>query len=65
VAQQLGLLASLPSVAVTTLIALGVIPATIGLALACAALLLLLNRLGWRLVSAIFDRERLVTGVRA
>jgi ABC-type transport system involved in multi-copper enzyme maturation permease subunit len=65
VAQQLGLLASLPSVAVTTLIALGVIPATPGVAFACAALLLLLNRLGWRLVSAMFDRERLVTGARA
>ncbi len=65
IAQQLGLLASLPSIAVTTLIALGVIPATIGLALAYGALLVLLNRLGWRFVSAIFDRERLVTGTRA
>jgi len=64
VAQQLGLLASLPSVAVTTLIALNVIHATLGLALGGAAALLLLNRLGWRITSAMFDRERLITGAR-
>jgi len=65
VAQQLGLIASLPTVAITTLLALGAIPATLGFAVGFAALLLLGNRLGWRLVSAVFDRERLVTGVRA
>jgi len=58
--QQLALLAGLPSVAVTTLLAYGVIPATIGIALVSAAVLLILNRLGWRMVSALFDRERLV-----
>jgi ABC-type transport system involved in multi-copper enzyme maturation permease subunit len=65
VAQQLGTLASLPSVAVTTLIALNVIHPTLGLALALAAALVLANRLGWRIVSAMFDRERLVTGTRS
>jgi ABC-type transport system involved in multi-copper enzyme maturation permease subunit len=65
VAQQLGTLASLPSVAVTTLIALNVIHPTLGLALAFAAALLLANRVGWRIVSAMFDRERLVTGTRS
>jgi hypothetical protein len=65
VAQQLGALASLPSIAVTTLVALNVIHATLGLALALGALLLLADRLGWRIVSAMFDRERLVTGTRA
>jgi ABC-type transport system involved in multi-copper enzyme maturation permease subunit len=64
VAQQLGMLASLPSVAVTTLIAYNVIPPTLGLALAAAAALLILNRLGWRITSAAFDRERLITGTR-
>jgi ABC-type transport system involved in multi-copper enzyme maturation permease subunit len=64
VAQQLGLLASLPSVAVTTLIALNVIHATLGLALGGAAVLLVLNGLGWRVTSAAFDRERLITGTR-
>jgi hypothetical protein len=52
VAQQLGMLASLPSVAVTSLIAFNVIPATLGLAVGSAAALLLLNRLGWRITLA-------------
>lgn len=64
VAQQLGILASLPTVAVTTLIAYNVIHATLGLALALAALLLLANRLGWRITSAMFDRERLITSTK-
>jgi ABC-type transport system involved in multi-copper enzyme maturation permease subunit len=64
VAQQLGLLANLPSVAVTTLLALGVIHPTLALALGGAVLLLVLNRLGWRATSAILDRERLITGTR-
>jgi ABC-type Na+ efflux pump permease subunit len=62
VAQQLGMLASLPSVAVTTLIAYDFIHATLGLALGFAVLLLVLDGLGWRMVSASFERERLVTG---
>ena len=61
VAQQLASLAGLPSIAVTTLIALNVIPATLGLALVAAAALLVLNRLGWRITTAMFDRERLIT----
>jgi ABC-type transport system involved in multi-copper enzyme maturation permease subunit len=64
VAQQLGLLASLPSVAVTSLVALNVIHPTLGFAVAAAAALLVLNGLGWRITSAAFDRERLVTGTR-
>jgi ABC-2 type transport system permease protein len=65
VAQQLATLASLPTVAVTTLIALNVIHATTGLAVGLGAALLIANRVGWRVVSAMFDRERLVTGGRA
>jgi ABC-type transport system involved in multi-copper enzyme maturation permease subunit len=64
VAQQLASLASLPSVAVTTLVALNVIKASLGTALVAAAALLLLNRIGWRVASATFDRERLITGTR-
>jgi hypothetical protein len=64
VAGQLSLLASLPSVAVTTLIALNVIPATRGLALGGAAVLLVLDMVGWRMTSAAFDRERLITSTR-
>lgn len=62
VAQQLGMLASLPSVAVTTLIAYDVIHATLGLAVGSLVLLVVLDGLGWRIVSAAFERERLVTG---
>jgi ABC-2 type transport system permease protein len=62
VAQQLGLLASLPAVVVTSLIAFDVIPATLGLALGLGAALLVLDASGWRIVSAMFDRERLITG---
>jgi ABC-type transport system involved in multi-copper enzyme maturation permease subunit len=64
VAQQLGLLANLPSVAVTTLVAFNVIHASRVVAIGAAILLLVLNRLGWRVTSALFDRERLVTGTR-
>ncbi len=64
VAQQLGILANLPSVAVTTLLAYNVIHPTLAIALGGAVLLLVLNRLGWRVTSALFDRERLITGTR-
>lgn len=58
---QLALLVSLPSVAVTTLIAFNVIPASRPVVLAFGAGTLVLVRLGWRVASAIFDRERLIT----
>jgi len=64
VAQQLGILANLPSVAVTTLLAYNVIHPTLAIALGGAVLLLVLNRLGWRVTSALFDRERLITSTR-
>jgi ABC-type transport system involved in multi-copper enzyme maturation permease subunit len=64
VAQQFGILANLPSVAVTTLLAFNVIHPTLALAVGGAVLLLVLNRLGWRATSALFDRERLITGTR-
>jgi ABC-2 type transport system permease protein len=64
VAQQLGTLASLPAVAVVALTAYNVIHATLGLALGLGVALLILDGLGWRITSAAFDRERLVTGSR-
>jgi len=59
-----GVLASLPSVVVTSLIAFNVIRPSLVVALAGAVVLLVLNRLGWRITSAMFDRERLITGTR-
>ena len=56
---------SLPTVAVTTLVAFNVIPATLGVAIGLGTALLLLVGLGWRIASAIFDRERLITSTTA
>lgn len=61
-AQQLSVLRNLPLVAVSTLIAFDVIQVTAGLALVLGGALLVVDRLGWRIVSAMFDRERLITG---
>ena len=63
-AAQLGALASLPAIAVSSLIAFNVVHATFSLALGLAAALLALDGLGWRIMSAMFDRERLITGTR-
>ncbi len=62
VAQQLSVLASLPAVLLVVLVALNVIPPTPGLALGLAVFLLVLDGLGWRITSRLFDRERLVIG---
>jgi ABC-2 type transport system permease protein len=64
VAQQLGVLANLPSVVVTSLVAFNVIHPSATVAVAGAVVLLALNRVGWRVTSAMFDRERLITGSR-
>jgi ABC-type Na+ efflux pump permease subunit len=61
-AQQLAILLNLPMVAITTLIAVNVIPAALPTALVLGAALLLLDLLGWRVASAVIDRERLITG---
>ncbi len=65
VAAQLSVLASLPSIIVTTTIAFGGFHVTLAEALGLAAALLLVDLLGWRVVSTAFDRERLVTGTRS
>ena len=64
-AQQLAVLASLPPVAIVALMNFNVIAASLGLALGLAGALLLLDLMAWRLVAAMFDRERLVTGTRS
>jgi ABC-2 type transport system permease protein len=62
VAQQLTVLGSLPPVALTSLMAFGVISPTRSLAVIVAAALLAVDLAGWRLVATLFNRERLITG---
>jgi len=64
VSQQLALLASLPTVIATSLVAFDVIHPTLGLALGLGVALLLLDTLGWRIVAPLFDREALIIGTR-
>jgi ABC-type transport system involved in multi-copper enzyme maturation permease subunit len=61
-AQQLGVFASLPPLAIVALMATNVITPSLGIALGLAAALLVIDFFAWRAVAAIFDRERLVTG---
>lgn len=63
-AGQLAILLSLPTVAVTSLIAFNVIPATFKVALGFGIGLLALIRLGGRFASALFDRERLTSSTK-
>ncbi len=65
VAQQLGVIASVPSAVTTAFIAYDVIQVTPLLVAFFAVLLLVLDVAGYRFVSALFDRERLITGTRA
>lgn len=64
VAQQFAILASLPSIAVTTLVGFNVVPVSLVTGLVAGVALVLLNWIGWRLVSATFDRERLIIGTK-
>jgi ABC-type Na+ efflux pump permease subunit len=65
VAQQLGSLAGLPLLGFTSLISFQLITPTVPLAIGLALALLALDIAGWRVVSRLFDRERLITGERA
>ena len=65
VAQQLGMLASLPILGAVSLLAVGVIHPTFTVAVEFAAGLLAIDVLALRIVSSMFDRERLVTGAKA
>jgi len=63
-AAQLATLAILPTIAVTSLIAFNVIPVKPFVVLAFAVGLLLLDRIGWRVATSLFDREQLITSTR-
>jgi len=62
VAQQLATLASLPLLAFTSLISFQIITPSVPLAIGLALGLLVIDAAGWRVVSHLFDRERLITG---
>jgi ABC-2 type transport system permease protein len=65
VAQQLGTVASLPPLVVVALIDLQVLTPSVTLAVAFALVLLIADVVMYRVVSAMFDRERLLTGAHA
>lgn len=64
-AQQLTIVGSVPPVALTSLMAFGVINATLTLAVILALVLLAIDLTGWRVVAALFNSERLITGAAA
>jgi ABC-2 type transport system permease protein len=64
VAAQLSILASLPTALVAAAIGLTGVHLTAGFVSGVAAALLLVDGLGWRIVSPMVDRERLVTQTR-
>jgi len=61
VAQQLSGLAVLPMLGLTALFSFRVLTPSVGLALAGAVLLGVVDLVAWRMVSALFDRERILT----
>jgi ABC-2 type transport system permease protein len=65
VAQQLGTLASLPPLAVTALVSFQIVPLGVWTAVGFGLGLLVIDIAMWRVVAAMFDRERLITGSRA
>jgi ABC-type Na+ efflux pump permease subunit len=62
VAQQLASLAGLPLLAFTSLISFQVIKPSVPIAIGLALALVVADAAAWRLVSRIFDPERLITG---
>jgi ABC-type transport system involved in multi-copper enzyme maturation permease subunit len=64
VAQQLGTLASVPPLGVVALVSFDVFTPSVTLAVVFALVLLAADVVLWRVVSALFDRERLITGVK-
>jgi ABC-type Na+ efflux pump permease subunit len=65
VAQQLATLAGLPLLAFTSLISFQLITPTVPLAIGLGLALLAVDVAAWRVVSRMFDRERLITGTKA
>ena len=63
-AQQLSVLGSIPPLIIVALMSLNVITESAALAIGLAAALLAFDLLAWRVLAAMFDRERLVTGSR-
>jgi ABC-type Na+ efflux pump permease subunit len=63
-AQQLSVFANVPPLAFVALINFNVITVSTSLAIGLAAVLLVIDALGWRAVAALFDRERLIARVR-
>jgi hypothetical protein len=64
VAQQLGSLVSLPPLAMAVLVSFYVVHPTVELVLGLAAVLVVIDGLGWKAMLAMFDRERLVTATK-
>jgi ABC-type Na+ efflux pump permease subunit len=65
VAQQLGTLSSLPPLAVVALVSFNVFTPSVTLAVVFALVLLVADVILFRVVVALFDRERLITGAAA
>jgi len=65
VAQQLATLSSLPPLAFVALVSFNILTPDFTLALIFALVLLVADVVMWRIVSAMFDRERLIAGARA
>ena len=65
VAQQLGTLASLPALVLPLLMSLQVFKPTATVAIVIAVALAIIDVGAWRIVSKMFDRERLITGASA
>ncbi len=65
VAQQLGTLASLPALVFPLLMSLQVFKPTVSVAIVIALGLAAIDVAAWRVVSKMFDRERLITGSSA
>ena len=65
VAQQLATVASLPLLGFTSLLSFQLVKPSVSLAIGLALALLVADIAAWRIVSRLFDRERLVTGKRS
>src|ERR1035437_6508330 len=65
VAQQLGTLSSIPPLAVVALVSFNVFAPSVTLAVVFALILLVADVVLFRIVVALFDRERLITGASA
>ena len=65
VAQQLGTLSSVPPLAIVALVSFNVFTPSVTLAAVFALILLIADVIMFRVVVALFDRERLITGASA